>query len=98
MQVLKYIASLDPDQRKANFTDQPIRLDQVHYQVSFQTLPNQGLYEATVAVDTVAPSYAVVEVSRTNSYGFDPQCIMMTRPDLRKFCLCRRKLTPPGGG
>ena len=88
-QVLKFTNSKDADNRVANFSQQML-LDTVHYQLTFETYPNSGLYEASVQVDIRKESFQVFpEISRLNKYGDQPSCIKEIFPDLRKYCYCK---------
>lgn len=89
--VLKFTNSKDADNRVANFSQQML-LDTVHYQLTFETYPNGGLYEASVQVDIRKESFQVFpEISRLNKYGEQPSCIKEIFPDLRKYCYCKIK-------
>jgi hypothetical protein len=62
--------------------------DQCNYQITFQTLPNNGIFEASVTY--VEGQFRVRGgVSRINAYGDQPKCIATTLPHLRKYCLCK---------
>ena len=61
------------------------------FQVVIETAPNEGLYEATVNVESASSQCHIVgEVSRINRYGSQPACILQSSPDLRKYCYCRQ--------
>ncbi|KAK6194415.1 hypothetical protein SNE40_000052 [Patella caerulea] len=89
-QVLRYKSSQDDDQRIANFTSD-INMDKAHYQITIETLPNKGIYEATVEVDFRNETYrynVTPEISRIDRYGDQPKCVQDKYPDLRKYCFC----------
>lgn len=89
--VLKFTNSKDADNRVANFSQQML-LDTVHYQLTFETYPNGGLYEASVQVDIRKETFKVFpEISRLNKYGEQPSCIKESYPDLRKYCYCKTR-------
>ncbi|XP_028412791.1 uncharacterized protein LOC114535693 isoform X1 [Dendronephthya gigantea] len=76
---------------KAAFSDKsrPNHKDFCRYQVQFTTIPNNGIYEATVRYhkDWFIVSKAI---SRVNKYGSQPECIARDLPHLRKYCMCKR--------
>uniref|UniRef100_A0A1I8GD95 DUF229 domain-containing protein n=1 Tax=Macrostomum lignano TaxID=282301 RepID=A0A1I8GD95_9PLAT len=67
--------------------------------VRFGTVPNAGLYEATlrfalrngsaIATGRALDFELIGEISRTNRYGSAANCIAHRMPSLRKFCFCR---------
>lgn len=62
--------------------------DQCNYQVTLTTLPNNGIFEATVGY--VGGEFRVKgSVSRIDSYGDQPKCIADSLPHLRKYCQCK---------
>ena len=50
--------TIDGDQRIANFS-RDVEIDLIHYQLIVETLPNNGLYEATVAYDVSSKTFKV---------------------------------------
>ena len=62
--------------------------DQCNYQITFQTLPNNGIFEATVTF-VEGQFHVKGSVSRINAYGDQPKCIATILPHLRKYCLCK---------
>ena len=81
----------DEDDRIANFSAN-IKIDHAHFQVTLETFPNHGVFEATIQVNMTADSYLVMDgVSRLDMYGNQPACIQDRYPDLRKFCYCIKK-------
>lgn len=62
--------------------------DRCHYQITFITLPNHGVFEASVHY--MYGRFVVKgSVSRINKYGDQPKCIANTLPHLRKYCQCK---------
>lgn len=62
--------------------------DHCRYQISFVTLPNHGMFEASVLY--LNGKFFVKEgVSRINKYGDQPKCIADSLPHLRKYCHCK---------
>lgn len=72
----KYLSSTKHDKNKC------------HYQVTLVTLPNNGIFEASVHY---AYGRFIVKgtVSRINKYGDQPKCIADILPHLRKYCQCK---------
>ncbi|XP_028408934.1 uncharacterized protein LOC114531525 [Dendronephthya gigantea] len=62
--------------------------DQCNYQITFQTLPSNGIFEASVKYDK-GEFRVEGGVSRINEYGDQPKCIARLLPHLRKYCLCK---------
>ena len=64
----------------------------VNYQVKYVTSPGNGLYEASIACDgggKTITKCAGPEISRTNLYGSQPECIREVAPRLARFCYCK---------
>ncbi|OWF49683.1 uncharacterized protein LOC110451404 [Mizuhopecten yessoensis] len=91
--VLTYIRSRDADNRVANFS-QEATVDIVHYQITMVTLPNNGMYEATILMNVTNGRIKVNPemISRLDLYGTQPACIQRRYPDLRKYCFCEQLL------
>jgi len=62
-------------------------------QVTITAQPKQAKFEATVKFLGKNNSFLVKieDVSRTNKYGDQPECIQNINLDLRKFCICKGK-------
>ncbi|XP_062574581.1 uncharacterized protein LOC134236429 [Saccostrea cucullata] len=87
--VLKFMKTVDADQRVANFSSE-INVDVAHYQITMETLPNYAQYEGTVTKNLKDNKYEVFRsISRLDHYGNQSACVMKQYPDLRKFCHCR---------
>ena len=61
--------------------------DNPHYQVTVQTAPGDGLFEATVTVEGQDVKVNAV-ISRINRYGDQGRCVLHTYPYARKYCFC----------
>ena len=62
--------------------------DRCSYQITFITLPNHGVFEASVQY--VYGRFLVKDsISRINKYGDQPKCIADLLPHLRKYCHCK---------
>ena len=58
------------------------------FEVHFETLPNNGFYEATVEI--VGEGLKISgEISRVNAYKDQPKCVADTHIHLLKFCFCK---------
>lgn len=58
------------------------------YQVTFTTLPSQGVFEASVHY--LYGRFVVKgSISRVNKYGDQPKCIAYIIPHLREYCYCK---------
>ncbi|XP_063430259.1 uncharacterized protein LOC134712542 [Mytilus trossulus] len=87
--VLKFLREKDQDYRYANFSKQAL-LDIAHYEVTIETNPQNGLFEATAVVNFEEGSVKLnPDISRLDLYGQQPLCVQKRYPDLRKFCLCK---------
>ncbi|XP_062584168.1 uncharacterized protein LOC134245948 [Saccostrea cucullata] len=87
--VLKFMKTVDADQRVANFSSE-INVDVAHYQITMETIPNYAQYEGTVTKNLKDNKYEVFHsISRLDHYGNQSACVMKQYPDLRKFCHCR---------
>ncbi|KAK2145346.1 hypothetical protein LSH36_687g03049 [Paralvinella palmiformis] len=92
--VLQFKKSADTHGRRADLTDK-MTADREFYQLSIETRPGGGLFEATVTHDMFRKdSFGVntKEISRINRYGDQPHCIRDTLPHLRPYCYCKNQL------
>ncbi len=87
--MIRFIKSIDKDGRIAEFGDKPEQGVNNIYQVTVLTLPNKGMYEATVT-HKAHHHFEVDQISRINKYNNDPHCIINSHPDLRPYCYCTR--------
>ncbi|XP_022807728.1 uncharacterized protein LOC111344742 [Stylophora pistillata] len=88
IKIAQFLGSYDVHGRKPMFSRGDVTVSECLYQVQIQTVPGNGLYEASV--NALDGEYRVTgDVSRINLYGEQPRCILEKRPDLRKFCLCK---------
>jgi len=67
-----------------------------NFRVKFVTSPGNGLYEASVTCETVKRKGATTlkqcaapDISRTNLYGSQPECIRDIAPRLARYCYCK---------
>ena len=63
--------------------------DNAHLQVTIQTSPGDGRFEATVTIDDEGNFLVNPNISRTNTYGNQPKCILRKYPYVRQYCLCK---------
>ena len=88
LKLAQFIGSADVHGRKPMFSTGADTVHECLYQVQLQTLPGNGLYEASVNFQD--GKYRIInDISRLNLYGEQPRCILDKRPDLRKYCLCK---------
>jgi hypothetical protein len=87
-QVLRFSQS-GKDGYEPEYTTEKIQLkDRCSYQITFITLPNHGVFEASVQY--VYGRFLVKDsISRINKYGDQPKCIADLLPHLRKYCHCK---------
>lgn len=88
--VLKFKGSKDYDGRIPDLTDE-LKPSNVLYQITFETTPGLGLFEATVSRNVKTNSFTPNEneISRLNMYGKAADCIIDKAPKLRPYCLCK---------
>ncbi|KAK2165814.1 hypothetical protein LSH36_45g10046 [Paralvinella palmiformis] len=85
VQISKPVASID---RTEDDT-----LGVLQYQLTVETAPNNGFYEATVHKVIANNSFSVIgDISRINLYGDQPNCIIRTYPNLRRYCFCKKTI------
>ena len=84
----RYLGSADEDGRIPAFAEGNVRADECNYQVQIRTNPGGGLFEAPLRLHNGRFTVAG-DISRINMYGEQPRCILDSRPDLRKYCLCK---------
>ena len=58
-----------------------------NYQITFQTVPNNGIFETSVTYSR-GEFQITGDVSRIDAYGDQPKCIADLLPHLRKYCFC----------
>ncbi len=86
-QVLRFRRS-GKDGYKPEFSSSIRAKDRCSYQITFITLPNHGVFEASVHY--VYGRFLVKgSISRINKYGDQPKCIASLLPHLRKYCYCK---------
>ena len=87
-QVLRFAQS-GKDGYEPEYSEDKVELKgRCSYQITFATLPNHGLFEATVHY--VNGKFVVKGgISRINKYGNQPECIAKTIPHLREYCYCK---------
>ncbi len=90
--LLRFVGNIDRDGRIPEFNEKMEKGVNDMYQVTVQTMPNNGMYEAT-AVLQAQINYVVDSsyISRINRYGDDPHCIINSHPHLRPYCYCKDK-------
>lgn len=88
--LLTFSQSVDIDGRVAEYKDKTS--DIIFYQITFQTFPNQAIYEATVEFSKMIGGYGIDldHISRLNAYGSSANCVEKDFSHLRKFCLCTK--------
>jgi len=92
--LLRYLGSKDRDGRIPDFAGEALA-QEVLYQITIRTAPNDGLYEATIKHDLRENRFKIEEsvISRLNAYGNDPACVMSEYPHLRPYCYCKNTQT-----
>ncbi|KAM3968686.1 uncharacterized protein ACR2FA_012819 [Aphomia sociella] len=62
------------------------------YQIKIAVGPGKGVYEASLTYLVKQDTFDVDirDISRTNAYGNEPDCISATHPHLNMFCYCRK--------
>uniref|UniRef100_A0A2C9M9Z7 Uncharacterized protein n=1 Tax=Biomphalaria glabrata TaxID=6526 RepID=A0A2C9M9Z7_BIOGL len=87
--VMRFKKSQDLHGDVPDFSDST-DLESDFYQISFQTAPGAGRFEATIRHSKSTNKWTLSEsdISRTNLYGSDPDCIANTFPNLRPYCYC----------
>ncbi|XP_033126973.1 uncharacterized protein LOC117124760 [Anneissia japonica] len=98
-EILTFDKTVDADQREPGFLKEA-NVD-VHemallYQVTVETAPGPGLFEATLEMShdkmNITRYRVTEEISRINLYGDQPKCIVDKYPKVAKFCFCKNQL------
>jgi hypothetical protein len=86
--LLTFSRSLDIDGRIPNYSDN--KTDITFYQITFETKPNQAIYEATTQYSNRSGGFSIDlnHISRLNAYKSSASCIEKSYSHLRKFCQC----------
>ena len=85
MQVLKFTNAKDEDFRYANFSNDAM-LDKAYYEVTIETEPQNGQFEAYVMVNFKDRTVKLnPDKSRSDRYGDQPLCVQKRYPDLLVF-------------
>ncbi|KAL0859751.1 hypothetical protein ABMA27_010110 [Loxostege sticticalis] len=71
-----------------------VKPEQENYQVRMTVGPGNGVFEGTVTYITKSNYFLVksTDISRTNRYGHNPDCIHLSHPHLNMFCYCKDQL------
>ena len=88
VKVAQYLGSSDVHGRQPMFSRGTATLEQCLYQIQFQTVPGNGIFEASVSLQS-GIFRVTSEMSRINLYGDQSKCIVDKSPHLRKYCLCK---------
>jgi hypothetical protein len=59
-----------------------------HYQLQIGTVPNNGIFEATVQLSS-GSVMVNKQMSRIDRYGDQPKCIVETHHHMREYCYCQ---------
>lgn len=86
-EVLRVLES-DNDGNELVYGYNPRGKSQCKYQITFQTLPNNGIFEASVQYDK-GKFNVEGGVNRINEYGEQLKCIARLLPHLSKYCFCK---------
>jgi hypothetical protein len=86
--LLTFSGSADADGRVPEYSDK--KTDITFYQITFETKPNNGLYEATTQYSSKLGGFStdLNHISRLNAYKSSASCIEREYSHLRKFCQC----------
>ncbi|ESO91374.1 hypothetical protein LOTGIDRAFT_105659 [Lottia gigantea] len=89
--VLAFKKAKDHDGRIGDFSANT-KDSEILYQITVVTEPNNGHYEITIKhiVKTDEMTLSEKDISRTNMYGHDPDCIAADFPYLRPICYCKK--------
>ncbi|KAL0859749.1 hypothetical protein ABMA27_010108 [Loxostege sticticalis] len=71
-----------------------IRPEKENYQVKMTVGPSTGVFEATITYMLKGDKFSVEsrDISRTNMYHHEPDCIHQTHPHLNMFCYCKNQV------
>ncbi|XP_033743842.1 uncharacterized protein LOC117329800 [Pecten maximus] len=69
------------------FFNTPVK-DQNKYTILFETAPSGALFEVTAHIESDGEVYFVGDITRTNRYGTQSQCI--ADKYLRNYCFCKK--------
>ena len=86
--LLSFSKSSDADGRIPKYDDK--KTDIMFYQITFETKPNNGIYEATTQFSKQSSGFTtdLNHISRLNAYKSSALCIEKSYSHLRKFCQC----------
>jgi hypothetical protein len=86
--LLAFIKSTDADGRIPKYGDK--KMEMIFYQITFETVPNKAIYEATTQYSKKTASFTtdLNHISRLNAYKSSASCIEKSYSHLRKFCQC----------
>lgn len=87
-ELLTFSRSSDIDGRIPKYGDN--KTDIIFYQITFETKPNQAIYEATAQYSNSSGGFSadLNHISRLNAYKSSAACIEKSYSHLRKFCQC----------
>ncbi|CAF1010931.1 unnamed protein product [Adineta steineri] len=86
--LLRFSKSSDIDGRIPKYDDKHLNI--TFYQITFETKPNNAIYEATTQYSTRSSGFNMDlnHISRLNAYKSSASCIETSYSHLRKFCYC----------
>ncbi|XP_052747950.1 uncharacterized protein LOC113514803 isoform X2 [Galleria mellonella] len=89
--LLSFVAARDADGYVGRFGPR-LQPPADTYQAKIAVAPGNGLYEASLTYHIKEDKFDVDirDISRTNAYGNEPDCISVTHPHLNMFCYCRK--------
>ncbi|XP_060807916.1 uncharacterized protein LOC106138246 isoform X2 [Amyelois transitella] len=87
--VLSFVGAKDNDGYVGKFGDK-VKLQRETYQVKLTVAPGSGDFEASLTYIVSEDKFHVDirDISRTNRYGNEPDCISKTHPHLNPYCYC----------
>ncbi|XP_071949378.1 uncharacterized protein [Antedon mediterranea] len=98
-EILKFDKTVDFDQREPGFLKEAnvdVHEMSLLYQVTVETAPGPGLFEATIKMShdekNITRYEITEEISRINLYGDQPKCIVNKYPKVAKYCYCKNQL------
>ncbi|XP_026483892.2 uncharacterized protein LOC113391951 isoform X1 [Vanessa tameamea] len=88
--VLTFVEAKDTDGYVGRFGAR-VKQERENYQVKIEVGPGHGVYEASMSYVVKEDRYEINtrDISRTNAYSNEPDCISATHPHLNKYCYCR---------
>ncbi|KAL0860935.1 hypothetical protein ABMA27_009467 [Loxostege sticticalis] len=92
-EVMEFLETKDVNGFEGKFGSS-IKSEKENYQVKMTVGPGTAVFEGTITYNTKSDQFSVDsrDISRTNRYNHEPDCIQHTHPHLNMYCFCKKQV------